>query len=176
VLIENRPDYVRTLEQVVFIPGAAPAIAAFNHSFPNVPVIVASNQAGVGRGLIAPETVAAINAAIQAHVHAAGGRITAFYICPHRADENCPCRKPKPGLLFNAAAEHTLQLAESVMIGDSATDVLAAQAAGAQPLFVQTGLSERLIAEQNYAEQLGASIHINLAAAIQFLLAQRALA
>lgn len=176
VLIENRPDYVRTLEQVAFIPGAAEAIAAFNQNFPNVPVIVASNQAGVGRGLIAPETVAAINAAIQTHAQAAGGQITAFYICPHRADEHCPCRKPKPGLLHNAAAEHGLQLIASVMIGDSATDVLAARAAGVQPLFVQTGLPERLIAEQTYAEQLGASIHLDLATAIQFLLMQRALA
>lgn len=174
VLIQNRPDYVRTLAQVVFIPGAAEAVAAFNQSFPNVPVIVASNQAGVGRGLIAPEMVVAINAAIQTQVQVVGGRITAFYICPHRTDEDCPCRKPKPGLLHNAAAEHQLQLAESVMIGDSATDVLAAQAAGAQPLFVQTGLSERLIAEQTYAEQLGASIHTDLTTAIQFLLTQRA--
>jgi len=176
VLIQNRPDYVRTLEQVVFIPGAPEAIAVFNQNFPGVPVIVASNQAGVGRGLIAPETVAAINTAIQARVQAAGGWIDAFYICPHRVDEDCPCRKPKPGLLRQAAVEHFLQLSASVMIGDSATDVLAAQAAGAQPLFVQTGLAERLIAEQTYAEQLGAGIYADLPAAIQFLLTQRALA
>ena len=170
VLIENRPDYVRALDQVVFIPGAAEALAAFRRARPEWRIIIASNQAGIGRGLITRAIVDEINAAVQRHVGSAGGRIDAIYLCPHRVDEGCDCRKPKPGMLLQAAREWSLDLAHSIMVGDSASDMQAARAAGVRPIFVQTGLPGRLAIEQAAALQLQAAVYPALANALSLLL------
>jgi D-glycero-D-manno-heptose 1,7-bisphosphate phosphatase len=170
VLIENRPDYVRVLDHVIFIPGALEALARFHQHRPEWRIIVVSNQAGIGRGLIAPDTAEAINAEVRRRVAESGGHINAIYICPHRAAEDCDCRKPKPGLLLQAAREWGLDLAGSVMVGDSATDVMAARAAGVRPIFVRTGLPERLADEQAAAAHLQAAVHRNLSEAVAQLL------
>lgn len=171
VIIENRPAYVRTLAEVVFIPGAVEALAHMRRARPAWPVLIVSNQAGIGRGLVAPEAVAAINQRIVQRVAAAGGQIDGIYVCPHRPDEGCVCRKPAPGLLRQAAAEWELDLAASVMVGDSATDVQAARAAGATPILVQTGLSERWAAELAHAQPWAPVICRDLPAAVAHILA-----
>jgi D-glycero-D-manno-heptose 1,7-bisphosphate phosphatase len=141
VLIENRAEYVRTLADVAFLPGALQAMqraAALPFA-----VVIVSNQAGVGRGLITPETAASIQSAVVDAVRAHGGRIDAAYFCPHRADENCPCRKPRPGMLLQAAQELGIDLAASWMVGDNITDMQAGRAAGARCLLVRSGLGDR---------------------------------
>jgi D-glycero-D-manno-heptose 1,7-bisphosphate phosphatase len=125
---------------VAFLPGALEALAGLARSRPGWRVIIATNQSAVGRGLVAVETVRAINDHVVARVGAAGGRIDGVYVCPHRPDESCPCRKPAPGMLLQAAAEWDLDLAASAMIGDAVTDVQAALAAGVRPILVRTGL------------------------------------
>lgn len=170
VLIENRADYVRSLDQVIFIPGAAEALARFQRERPEWRVIIVSNQAGIGRGLIAPETVEAINQIVLRHVAATGGRIDAVYVCPHHADAGCECRKPKPGMLLQAAREWEIDLSASAFVGDSATDVQAARAAGVRPIFVQTGLAERLPHEQAAAQLYHASVHASLVEAMAQIL------
>ncbi len=140
VIIENNPDYVRSVAEVVFIPGALEALARLARARPAWRFIIATNQAGVGRGVITRAVMEAINHHVVERIAAAGGRIDQVYVCPHHPDENCPCRKPAPGLLRQAAAEWSLDLAASVMIGDSISDVQAALAAGADPILVQTGL------------------------------------
>lgn len=174
VLIENRPGYVRSLDDVVFIPGVAEALAQFQRARPDWRTVVISNQAGIGHGVIPRGAVEAIHAHLRAHLQAAGARLDAIYVCPHRPDENCACRKPKPGLILQAAAEWQIDLPASILIGDSATDVQAARAAGVTPLFVQSGLPERLSAEQALAEGLDALVRAHLPAALQHLLAVRA--
>lgn len=169
VLIENRPDYVRALSQVHFIPQAAEALAQFHRARPVWPVVIVSNQAGIGLGLITRETVDAINAAVLHNITVAGGRIDAVYICPHRADEACDCRKPKPGMLLQAAREWDLDLSASIMIGDSAIDMQAAWAAGVRPIFVQSGLAERLAMEQAAAQRWQALLRADLAEAVTLL-------
>ncbi|MGQ0604557.1 MAG: D-glycero-alpha-D-manno-heptose-1,7-bisphosphate 7-phosphatase [Anaerolineales bacterium] len=170
VLIENRPDYVRTLNQVVFIPGAAAALARFHRTCPDWRVVIVSNQAGVGRGLITRETVDSINAAVLHTITVAGGRIDAVYVCPHRVDEVCECRKPKPGLLLQAAREWDIDLSTSIMIGDSAIDMQAARAVGVRPIFVQTGLLDRLPAERAAAVHLQATVYANIVEAVTTML------
>lgn len=166
VLIENRPRYVRSLAEVVLLPGAMAALAEFARSAPDWLIVIVSNQAGIGHGLVSPAVVDEINAWLTAQLRAAGGRLDAIYLCPHRPDENCACRKPKPGLLLQASAELGIDRAASLLVGDSATDVQAALAAGVRPVFVQTGLPERLAAEQAQAEALQATICADLAAAL----------
>lgn len=149
VIIENRADYVRSLAEVVYLPGALAALARLAHARPDWPILIATNQSAVGRGLVNLAAVEAINAAIVAKVRAAGGRIDHIYICPHHPDAGCPCRKPRPGLLQQAAAEWSVDLAASPFIGDALTDIQAGLAAGARPILVRTGLG----AEQTEALQ-----------------------
>ena len=138
VIIENRADYVKSIAEAHFIPGAVAALAeAARYA---VRVVIATNQSAVGRGLITLETVHQIHAHLLEGIRAGGGRIDGIYICPHRPDEQCACRKPAPGMFLQAARELEIDLPASVMIGDNLTDVLAARAAGVRPVLVHTGL------------------------------------
>ena len=98
VLNQNRADYVRTWQQVEFPPGVFQAMQRLAAS-PFV-IVVVTNQSAVGRGLMTAEGLAVINGGIVQQVQQAGGRIDAVYACPHRPDEGCPCRKPRPGMLW----------------------------------------------------------------------------
>lgn len=138
VLIENRAEYVRELRDVEFLPRTFEAMrrgAALPHAF-----VIVSNQAGVGKGVIAPETANAIQAHVVGEIASHGGRIERAYFCPHRADADCDCRKPRPGMLLQAARELGLDLSASWMIGDNITDMQAGRAAGVRCILVRSGL------------------------------------
>jgi D-glycero-D-manno-heptose 1,7-bisphosphate phosphatase len=147
VIIENRENYVRSWGDVTFIPAA---ISALKRIAPlDVKVVIVTNQACVNKGIITLEQAKAINARIIREVMSAGGRIDAAYLCPHRHDEACGCRKPAPGMLFRAARDHLLDLRGSWMVGDAVTDMQAARAAGVRGVLVRTGrgVAERLALE-----------------------------
>ena len=137
VINENRADYVRTWEQVHFLPGVFDALRRLVGS--DFAVVVVTNQSAVGRGLMAADTLQAINEGIVARVQVEGARIDAVYVCPHSPDEDCQCRKPRPGMLLQAAADLRINLDRSFLIGDAVTDVEAALGAGCQPLMVRSG-------------------------------------
>ena len=137
VLNQNRADYVRTWQQVEFLPGVFQAMQRLAAS-PFV-IVVVTNQSAVGRGLMTAEGLAVINGGIVQQVQQAGGRIDAVYACPHRPDEGCPCRKPRPGMLLQAAQDLGIDLARSFLVGDAISDLEAATAAGCRPLMVLTG-------------------------------------
>jgi histidinol-phosphate phosphatase family protein len=140
VIIENCDHYVRSWTDVSFIPAA---IKALRWIAPlDVAVIVATNQAGVGKGIITLKLASEINQRIVSEVRAHNGRIDAAYLCPHRPEDNCDCRKPKPGMLVRASREWGIDLARSIMIGDAITDMQAAQAAGVRGILVKTGRGE----------------------------------
>jgi D-glycero-D-manno-heptose 1,7-bisphosphate phosphatase len=141
VIIENRDDYVRQWADVEFIPAAIEALRVIAPL--DVAVIVITNQACVGKGIIALEEAEAINVRIMREVKALGGKVDAAYLCPHRPDESCACRKPRPGMLLRAAYEHNLKLSQSFMVGDAITDMQAAQAAGVSSVLVRTGRGAR---------------------------------
>jgi histidinol-phosphate phosphatase family protein len=101
----------------------------------------------VGRGLVKEEVVEAVHAECRRLAAESGATFEAFYVCPHRPDEGCTCRKPLPGLLLSAAAEHDLDLFRSYCIGDSLRDLQAGRAAGATSLLVRTGRGEEARAE-----------------------------
>jgi len=141
VIIEHRDDYVKSLAEVVFIPGALEALARLARH--DVLIVVATNQSAIGRGLLTRADADAINTHVLKRIAAAGGRVDGLYLCPHRPEDGCACRKPAPGMLLEAARDLGIDLAASAMIGDSLTDMLAAQAAGVRPILVLTGLGQR---------------------------------
>lgn len=139
VIIENRPDYVRDWSQVKFIPGALQALAYLNRL--PMPVILITNQAGIGRKMISPDTAAEINQRMIQVIVDAGGRIDGVYVCPHTPEDHCNCRKPKPGLILQAAQDQDIDLSRSILIGDNLTDLQAGMAAKIdQIILVRSGL------------------------------------
>jgi len=141
VLLENRPDYVRTWGEAMIYPGALEALAKASRS--PYKFVIVTNQSGVGRGLIDVEEAEAINRQLVIEVHKAGGRIDAVCMCVHTPEQKCDCRKPKPGLLLHAAGLLGIDLKRSAMIGDAITDLEAGEAAGVgQVALVRTGRGE----------------------------------
>lgn len=140
VLNLDRPDYVRTPEQLILQPGAPEALALLTQA--GLTLLVITNQACVGKGLVSPATLTAIHAKLQEAVAAAGGRIAAIYHCPHRDEDRCGCRKPQPGLILAAQREWGFDPAVTWLLGDSRRDLLAAQAAGCRAALVRTGHGE----------------------------------
>jgi D-glycero-D-manno-heptose 1,7-bisphosphate phosphatase len=138
VLIENRSDYVREWSQVKIFPEAIKALS--RTAIKNYKVVIVTNQSAVGRGIISLDMASEINHRLLKLIHSYGGHVEGIYMCPHKPDDNCSCRKPKPGLLLQAAKELTLNLQRSWMIGDAWSDVRAGQAAGVkQTILVKTG-------------------------------------
>jgi histidinol-phosphate phosphatase family protein len=104
-------------------------------------MIVISNQACVGKGLLDPAVLQGITVQMHQNLAAIGVFMSAAYYCIHRPDDNCICRKPKPGLLQNAAEDYNIDLSRSIFIGDSDTDIQAGLAGGCKPvLFGSTHL------------------------------------
>lgn len=174
VIIENRADYVKSLAETKFMPGVLQALARLART--DWLIVIATNQAAIGRQIITRETADTINAYVVNNITGAGGRIDGVYLCPHRPDEGCACRKPAPGMLLEAAAELDIDLKASVMIGDAASDIQAALAAGARPIFLLTGLVERREQELAQARRLQAAIFEDLAAAVEALVERPMLA
>lgn len=130
-------QFIKTPDEWRPIPGSLEAIASLNQA--GFRVVVASNQSGVGRGLLDMATLNAIHGKMHAMLARAGGRIDAVFFCPHAADSRCACRKPKPGLLQEISLRYHADLKGVPVIGDSLRDLQAARAAGATPILVRTG-------------------------------------
>lgn len=137
VINRERADYVKCWEEVEILPGALAALGRLA-ALP-IPICVITNQSAIGRGVITRQTVDEIHRRLTQLITAHSGRIDAFFVCPHRPDEACICRKPKPGLLLQAAHRFSLDLSQCIMVGDSLTDHLAAAAVHCPSLLVQTG-------------------------------------
>jgi D-glycero-D-manno-heptose 1,7-bisphosphate phosphatase len=142
VIIENRDAYVRSWDDVYIYPQALKALAKYA-SIPYKFIIV-TNQSAVGRGIISQETAVSINNQLVKEIKQSGGEINAVFMCPHSPSANCNCRKPEPGMFYQAAEKLSLDLNKSIMVGDALTDMLAAQNAGIkQCIFVRTGRGEK---------------------------------
>jgi D-glycero-D-manno-heptose 1,7-bisphosphate phosphatase len=139
VLIENRPSYILRWEDVQPFPRALAALAWANCS--PWKFVLVTNQSAIGRGLISLEIAWEINRRLVKVIEQAGGRIDGVFMCPHTPQDQCDCRKPKPGLILEAARALSLDLSRSVMIGDALSDIQAGLAAQVrQTALVKTGL------------------------------------
>jgi len=144
VLIEDRGLLLDDADARL-VEGVTEALARLHAA--GFRLIVVSNQAVIARGLRSEAEVRATQAAIEARLRAAGGPpLDGFYFCPHHPHADvpayrlaCDCRKPRPGLLVQAARERGIDLGRSTMIGDRVTDVLAGRAAGSRTVLVRTG-------------------------------------
>ncbi len=129
--------YVTRLEDFKLLPGAKEAVAKLSKK--KWKIFIASNQAGVGKGLYSQRTLDAITTEMLKQIKKVGGNITQVYYCTHRKEENCSCRKPMPGMFHAARAKYKINLKASFFIGDTIRDVEAAQAAGCSSILVLSG-------------------------------------
>lgn len=140
VLVADRPDYVRAVEQLMLLPGAGRAVAAARKA--GYAVVVLSNQACVGKGLVTMAQLSTVHETLQKRLRKEGGaqaKIDAFYICPHRPDAGCACRKPKTGLFAQAQRDWPFDPAQTTYVGDDQRDADAARAFGCRFALVRTG-------------------------------------
>lgn len=135
-LIEDR-HYAHALSDYAPLPGAYEAVRALRAA--GFGTAIVSNQSGVGRGLFSAADHARFEAHLLADFAAHGAPLDAAYHCPHRPDEGCDCRKPRPGLLERAAREHGVDLAASWVLGDKESDVGLARNAGCAAVQIGTG-------------------------------------
>lgn len=170
VLIENRSDYVRDWSQVSIFPEAVRALA--NSKIKNYKIVVVTNQSAVGRGIISLETAKEINDRLVDVIRKQKGRVDGAYLCAHGPDDNCDCRKPKPGLLLQAAKELSLDLKRSWMIGDAWSDVQAGQRAGVRgTIIVKTGRGAEQLLLPRPNDTDDPLVCDDLAQALEFILA-----
>lgn len=137
VINRDSPDYIRSPDEWVALPGSLQAIAELNRA--GFSVIVATNQSGIGRGLFTADVLDAIHRKMTAAVASAGGHLAGIFVCPHAPAANCDCRKPRPGLMRQIEAAFDCELAGAPIVGDSERDLLAAQAVNGRPILVRTG-------------------------------------
>ncbi|MDL2328818.1 D-glycero-beta-D-manno-heptose 1,7-bisphosphate 7-phosphatase [Desulfosarcina sp. OttesenSCG-928-A07] len=169
VINVDSPDYIRHENAFHPIPGSLRAISRLTRV--QVPVIVITNQSGIGRGLFSMADLDAIHQKLHQMTTTCGGTITDIFFCPHRPDEGCDCRKPRPGLLIQASLRHRIDLSAAVMIGDSAKDILAGKAAGCgRTLLVKTGNGRDALARLSAAGDLPDDVVDDLGAAVTVLL------
>lgn len=140
-----RGGYVKRPREWHWLPGARAALTALAGL--GVRVSVATNQSGVGRGLMTLDDLEAVHARMRREAAEVGGRFDAIYFCPHAPDEGCDCRKPKPGMLLQAIAESGVPAEETVFIADARRDLEAAEAAGVKAWLVRTGKGARTAGE-----------------------------
>jgi D-glycero-D-manno-heptose 1,7-bisphosphate phosphatase len=130
-------------------------------------IVVATNQSGIARGLLDTATLVSIHDTLQRAAAQAGGRIDAFFFCPHAADSACKCRKPEPGMLLEVARRFNISPGNTYMVGDALRDVQAAAAAGARPVLVLTGRGRQTLDQGGLPP--GTTVFEDLAAFAQHL-------
>jgi len=173
ILNVYRDSHVTAPEEWHPIPGALEAVARLNHA--GWHTVVATNQAGIGRGVVDMASVNAVHAHMNQKLMVQGGRIDAVFFCPHAPNDDCDCRKPKPGMMKEIGRRYGVDLVNVAMVGDTLRDLQAAAAAGCEPHLVRTGRAEKLddAAVQVMLTQVpAAKAHASLAAFVEFMLAR----
>jgi len=145
-------------ERVEPVPGARAALDRLRAA--GLPVAMVTNQSGVARGVLTSEQVLAVNARLEELL----GPFDAVLVCEHGPDEGCPCRKPQPGLVLEAARRLGVDPSRCVLVGDIGSDVAAARAAGARPVLVPTTVTrpEEVDDAPEVADDLAAAVDLVL--------------
>ncbi len=170
VLIENRADYVREWSQVAVYPKTYSSLISIQNA--GYKIVIVTNQSAVGRGMLALQTAHELNQRLVELIRENGGRVDGVYLCPHQPEDECDCRKPKPGMLLQAANELRLDFSRSWMIGDAWSDVLAGQAVGVRgTILVQTGRGQDQLSQPHPENLNSFFVATDLANAAQIILA-----
>ena len=148
VINHDSAQFIKTPDEWRPIPGSLEAIARLNHA--GFRVVIATNQSGIGRGLFDMATLNTIHEKMHRALAHVGGRLDALFYCPHTADAQCECRKPKTGMLKEIGVRFGVDMSGVPCVGDGLRDLTAADAVGAQPMLVLTGKGERTLREGNF--------------------------
>jgi D-glycero-D-manno-heptose 1,7-bisphosphate phosphatase len=143
VINHDSDEFIKSPAEWIPIPGSLEAIARLNQA--GYRVVVATNQSGVARGLFDVSTLNAIHQKLHTAAQQVGADVDAIFYCPHAADENCDCRKPKPGMLHTIATRFNSSLKGVPNVGDSLRDLQAGYGVGCVPYLVMTGKGERTL-------------------------------
>ena len=160
VINYDSDEFIKHPDEWRPIPGSLEAIARLTQS--GWRVVVATNQSGVGRGLMDMASLNAINSKMHKAVNQAGGRIEAVFYCPDTAESESPCRKPNPGMFFAIAERLNVALDRAPCVGDSLRDLQAAAAVGAHPILVLSGKGAKTRSDGKLPE--GTAVYPDLAA------------
>lgn len=151
VINRDSPDYIKNWEAFEFLPGSLEAMRLLTRA--GYQLILITNQSIINRGWVPLAVLDHTHSQLRAAVEDAGGRIHDIFFCPHRPDEGCDCRKPKPGMILQAQQRYGIDLSATIMIGDNAKDILCGRAAGCgATILVRTGniaAAEQQLAELN---------------------------
>jgi len=128
VINRKRDDYVKIIDEFVVIDGIERAIRMLKNN--GYLIIVITNQSAVNRGLLTEEGLNDIHNHMLKELEKNGAKIDGVYYCLHRPEENCECRKPKPGMLIKAINDFSISAQDSFFVGDSESDIIAAKRAG----------------------------------------------
>ena len=161
VINQDSPNYIKSWAEFKFLHGSIPALKKLTMG--GFTVIIITNQSAINRRMISQATLDDIHARMQDAVRAGGGLIKDIFFCPHRPDEGCLCRKPKPGMIFSALKAYPIELDSAYMVGDSAKDIECARNAGCgHAILVKTGSgrqAEKELAEKNiYPDHVAADL------------------
>ena len=171
VINVDSSDYIKCWEEFHFIPKSLDAIARLTRS--GFSVIVITNQSAINRRMVALTRLEAMHDKLRQAVSDSGGRITDIFFCPHRPDEHCNCRKPKPGLIFVARDRYGLDLDSAFMVGDSVKDILAGKAAGCgRTVLVKTGNGRSAVQSLEATGQSPDHVAADLDQAVRWILDQ----
>ena len=166
VINHDSDDYIKSPDEWQPLPGSLEAIARLCRA--DYTVVVATNQAGVGRGLFSQEMLIRIHRKMASSIRDKGGRLDSVFFCPHSPAEQCGCRKPKPGMLLEISDRLGIGLSSVPVVGDSLRDLEAAEAAGAIPVLVKTGrgrLTQEKLSKGELSRPLGQTpVYADLAA------------
>lgn len=171
VINENRADHVKSWEEFQFLPGAVAAVADLCRA--GLRVFIISNQAIINRGIATVATIDDLNHHMVDEIERCGGLIEAVAYCPHRPDECCGCRKPRPGLLIDVARRFGIDLTKSLVVGDALTDIEAGRAVGCRPILVLSGRGREQLAAAAPDVREGLVVAPDLCAVAEWLLLQR---
>lgn len=145
VINYDSPDYIKSPNEWLAIPGSLEAIAHLNKA--GHLVTIATNQSGIGRGFYDVATLEKIHQKMLDELAEVGGYIDRIYFCPHMPTDHCTCRKPKPGMLLTIAKDFNIDLKDAVFIGDSSRDMEAAKAANCSSIFIGDELSAQTFSQ-----------------------------
>ena len=139
-VINKRPpkaDYVKNWKEFEFLPGAIEALRLLNQN--SYEIYIITNQPGIARGMMTEEDLRLIHQKLEEELEKNKAKINGIYCCLHGWNDGCECRKPKPGLLFQAAREHHLDLTKTILIGDDERDIQVGESVGSKTILVEPG-------------------------------------
>ena len=143
VINYDSDDYVKTVDEWIPLPGAIEALGRLSQA--GYQIAIATNQSGIARGYFSEATLNAMHEKLLALANGVHAKIDFIAYCPHGPEDNCDCRKPLPGLLFQIEKSLNVSVQDCFMVGDSLRDIQAGQAAGMRGALVLTGKGQRTL-------------------------------